>query len=125
MTYIHTDSSYGVFDELEGLIMVFKSVPVGPISARLETGLTQLVRLHLLAQLSLDFQEGFHQIEVVSAFLGWQGASEVEDKVKSAELHFRSKGLASVENVEEKFWHCVTSHDISISEVAMKTLERR
>ena len=59
------------------------------------------------------------------AFLGWQGASEVEDKVKSAELHFRSKGLASVENVEEKFWHCVTSHDISISEVAMKTLERR
>ena len=60
MTYIHTDSSYGVFDELEGLIMVFESVPVGPIGARLETGLTQLVRLHLLAQLSLDFQEGFH-----------------------------------------------------------------
>ena len=125
MTYIHTDSSNGVFNELEGLIMVFKSVPVGPISARLETGLTQLVCLHLLAQLSLDFQEGFHQIEIVSTFLSWQGASEIEDKVESAKLHFRCKGLASVENVEEKFWHCVTSHDISISEVAMKTLERR
>ena len=103
--------------------MVFESVPVGSISARLETGLSQLVCLHLLPQLPLDFQEGFHQIEVVSTFLSWQGASEVEDKVESAELHFRSQGFASVENVEEKFWHCVTSHDISISEVAVKTLE--
>jgi len=68
--------------------MIFESVPVGSIGARLETGLTQLVCLHLLAQLSLDFQEGFHQIELVSAFFSWQGASEVEDKVESAKLNF-------------------------------------
>ena len=84
--------------------MVFESIPVGSVSTRLETVLSQLVCLYLLAQLSLDFQESFHQVNVMSAFLNWQGASEIEDQVESAKLHFRSKGLSSVENVEKKFW---------------------
>lgn len=84
--------------------MVFESIPVGSVCTRLETVLSQLVCLHLLAQLSLDFQESLHQVYVMGTFLSWQSASEIEDEVESAELHFRSKGLSSVENVEKKFW---------------------
>ena len=76
--------------------MVFKSIPIGSISARFETVLSQFVRLHLLAHLSLYFQESFHQINVMRAFLSWQGASEIEDQIESAKLHFRSKGLSSI-----------------------------
>lgn len=83
--------------------MVFESIPVSSVSTRLETVLSQLMCLHLLAQLSLDFQESLHQVNVMSTVLSWQGASEIEDQVESAELHFRSKGFSSVENVEKKF----------------------
>ena len=83
--------------------MVFESIPVSSVSTWLETVLSQLMCLHLLAQLSLDFQESLHQVNVMSTFLSWQSASEIEDQVESAELHFRSKGFSSVENVEKKF----------------------
>ncbi len=84
--------------------MVFESIPVSSISTRLETVLSQFVCLNLLAHLPLDFQESFHKINFMSTFLSWQGAPEIEDQIETTKLHFRGKGLSTVENVEKKFW---------------------